>query len=302
MNALIIMAIALTMLIGPNGLDFWENYSEIEKHKVLSSTEIDSSAVRLYHGLMPITDDKETCNFLCRLAEYRFDSKKSDSLSAFYFHCFADMVLRADGSLAESMGDYCIRICSNNPVYSVNYLEFHPDVMEKFVSLIGYELFFAKDREERLSELNRILSKTGSTIVRSFINKIREEYKTELNHIYNQISTAKLEYIQSYIKEHTNIDNETPVPQITLTRVLGEQRYSIAIFEVNSSVHLLNSVQFERSKLAIPNSDRKCFSEILVDNSSNIFSDSELDEKYKEGTWLILDKNHNRLYYYEYDL
>lgn len=300
MKSLIILATALTMFIGSKGQKFWENYSEIEKQKVLKLAQVDSSAVHLYHGLMPVTDDKEPCDFLYRLIEYGFDRKKNDSLDAFYFHCFADMVLRADGSLAESMGDYCIRICLNNPVYSMNYLEFHPDVMEKFIFYIGYELYFEENREERLSELNSILSKTGSTIVTSFINKIREEYETELNHTH-QISSTKLKYIQSYIKEHTNIGNETPVPQITLSKILGDQRYSIAIFEVGSSVLLLNPVQFEKSKLAIPNSDRRYFSEILANNNSKIVSDCELDEIYREGTWLILDKSHNRLYYYEYD-
>lgn len=300
MKSLIILATALTMFVGSKGQKFWENYSEIEKQKVLKFAQVDSSAVHLYHGLMPVTDDKEPCDFLYRLIEYGFDRKKNDPLNAFYFHCFADMVLRADGSLAESMGDYCIRICLNNPVYSINYLEFHPDVMEKFIVYIGYELYFEEDREEKLSELNNILSKTGSTIVTSFINKIREEYETELNHTH-QISSTKLKYIQSYIKEHTNIGNETPVPQITISKILGDQRYSIAIFEVGSSVLLLNPVQFERSKLAIPNSDRRYFSEILANNNSKIVSDCELDEIYKEGTWLILDKSHNRLYYYEYD-
>lgn len=300
MKSLIILATALTMFIGSKGQKFWENYSEIEKQKVLKLAQVDSSAVHLYHGLMPVTDDKEPCDFLYRLIEYGFDRKKNDSLNAFYFHCFADMVLRADGSLAESMGDYCIRICLNNPVYSMNYLEFHPDVMEKFIFYIGYELYFEENREERLSELNSILSKTGSTIVTSFINKIREEYETELHHTH-QISSTKLKYIQSYIKEHTNIGNETPVPQITLSKILGDQRYSIAIFEVGSSVLLLNPVQFEKSKLAIPNSDRRYFSEILANNNSKIVSDCELDEIYREGTWLILDKSHNRLYYYEYD-
>lgn len=92
-----------------------------------------------YQGEFLPTDDDKTFDLLDVLVE------KQEDIYPFYFHCMNSIIRYSDGAISEIMGVPAQKMVYNYPAYTFSYFKDHAEIFEKYIELIGYEMYFQKN-------------------------------------------------------------------------------------------------------------------------------------------------------------
>ena len=118
---------------------YWENLSEVQKDKILSSNKIGQSVIKLYNGTLSLQDNDESKQLLDTLTNLNGEN------TPLYFYLFNHICSSPDGAIAELMGEYCQKILLNAPVYVFTYLSKDEILLKKYAEYLGYELYFKEE-------------------------------------------------------------------------------------------------------------------------------------------------------------
>ena len=116
---------------------YWENLNDSLKSSFIHSTNIGDNLKNLYNHQIYLTDDDASRAILDTLCTQVDGNKRM-----FYFHMLNDVVMHADGALAEMLAEYCFKYVSENSDYVLYYFSLHSDISEKYALLIAAELYY----------------------------------------------------------------------------------------------------------------------------------------------------------------
>jgi len=129
---------------------FWEEMSSKEKDSLLfADSSINKDAINFLQNKWKPSDDEKTFLFLDTITSLRRYPSKN---RAFYFHVFNKICLKVDGSLAEVIGDYCLKILIEAPDYVIDYFSKDQQMMNLYTRNIGYK--FLVEQEAKMSLYN----------------------------------------------------------------------------------------------------------------------------------------------------
>lgn len=136
---------------------YWDDIKDENKEIIMNSKNIYIDALKYYHGEIKMTDNKQTLILLDTLTNLKKEFKP------FYFYLFNKICYEADGALASIMGGFCQKIILNNPQYVLVFLKNDKELFNKYVEMLGYELYFKKKGTSsikyNIEEFNNILTK-----------------------------------------------------------------------------------------------------------------------------------------------
>jgi hypothetical protein len=166
----------------PGNYVYWEDLTDDQKDEILNSNAVNKEALAFYKGEQQVSDNSKTIALLDTLSSITSSEKKTTS---FYFFLFNQICIKADGALAEMLGDYCQRIVLNSPEYVINYFIKNENVLKKYAQYLGYELYFKEEGtsaiEYNYSDFKKMLS--GKL-------KNTEQYKDVLMLFYSEIEKS----------------------------------------------------------------------------------------------------------------
>jgi len=149
-----------TTVMQAKGYTYWENLPENQKKEILSSDLIYKDAVAFFEGRFKLSDDNRTFNLLDTISSFRSNNEKFRS---FYFYVFNQICIKSDGSVSESLGNYCLRAILNATEYHLNYFAINKNILKIYAQSIGYELYFKEegtsDMEYNYADFKTLLSK-----------------------------------------------------------------------------------------------------------------------------------------------
>jgi len=119
---------------------YWEQINDSIKKETIASREINIDVVNYYKGYFRFTDNEKSFQLLDTLISV----PKQVNIKALYFYLFNKICVKADGAVAEGLGNYCQKIIINDPVYVLNYFSYHNSTMKTYAQLLGYELYFKR--------------------------------------------------------------------------------------------------------------------------------------------------------------
>lgn len=122
-----------------NEYTYWENISGSQKKEILSSNLVYKDAVAFFEGRFKLSDDNRTFTLLDTISSFRRNNEKFRS---FYFYVFSQICIKSDGSVSESLGNYCQRAILNSTEYHLSYFAKNKSILNKYAQLIGSELYF----------------------------------------------------------------------------------------------------------------------------------------------------------------
>lgn len=134
----------------------------------------DSLVIAYEKGMLVPSDDSMTYALLERLTGKDMPEQKEH-----YFKIFNEIVISADGALAEVMGEYCIRWVQKDCAFVLAYLKDNPDMEERYLSYMAYEFLFEEDLLPTFKkELLEHYSGGNLYYVRFFLNELDKMIKT----------------------------------------------------------------------------------------------------------------------------
>jgi hypothetical protein len=161
-----------------DSLFYWETLSEDQKKEFLNLKGISIIALDFYYGKTKTSDNDLTSYLLDTLTSIN----NSNGISSFYFFLFNKICENADGSLAEILGTYCQKMILKSPSYVLNYFSKNKNILNKYASLLGYELYFKEDGSSEIEynfhDFKKILSDKLDD---------KKKYNNILNHFFNEI-------------------------------------------------------------------------------------------------------------------
>ena len=120
---------------------FWEDLSNSQKSNILSSCK-SQKILELYEGKFVLADNESTVELLRDIV------MADDNLLPLSFYLFNNILITADGALAEMAGKYCIEFSAKHPEYFLLYFTRERErrvkdpVWRLYAQFIGYELYF----------------------------------------------------------------------------------------------------------------------------------------------------------------
>jgi len=164
---------------------YWEEMSSKEKDSLLfADSSINKDAINFLQNKWKPSDDEKTFLFLDTITSLRKCPSKN---RAFYFHVFNKICLKADGSLAEVIGDYCLNILIEVPDYVIDYFLKNRQIMNLYARNIGYKFLVEQEVKRSLynfdslaHHLNKMhfLHKNHKSIRSTFLREIESSMKT----------------------------------------------------------------------------------------------------------------------------
>jgi len=128
-----------------NGV-YWEQMNDNIKKETIASREANVDVINYYKGYFRFTDNEKSFQLLDTLTS---EPKQMD-IKALYFYLFNKACVKADGAVAERLGNYCQKIIINDPIYVLNYFSSHNSTMKTYAQLLGYELYFKENGTSRI--------------------------------------------------------------------------------------------------------------------------------------------------------
>lgn len=100
----------------------------------------DSLVVAYTNGQLHPSDDSVTYSLLNQLT-----ISKTTEQKACYFRLFNEIVMSADGALAESMGKYCAKWLKADSPLVLDHLKRNPDLERRYVLFLSTEFYYEED-------------------------------------------------------------------------------------------------------------------------------------------------------------
>lgn len=116
---------------------YWEELSDSSKLEVIKSLNIDVNVSKLYLHQIMLSDDSLSEAILDTLCMPSEGNKRM-----LYFYLMNEIIMSADGSLAEVLGGYCYRLVVNNPDFILVYLNKNPRIANEYITMIATELYY----------------------------------------------------------------------------------------------------------------------------------------------------------------
>ena len=166
---------------------YWENLNSLQKNNFIITHEISDLAMRYYKGELKIDDDKETYDLLDVLVT------TDTALIPFYYYLFNEVCLDADGAISDVIGQYCLKMITDNPDYVINHFTYDRENKRKklfyyqiYGDFIGYEMYF---KEKGVSDIDYSFEQFKEYLNNSFRNGT-EENRNTLQLLYDCISNT----------------------------------------------------------------------------------------------------------------
>ena len=140
MNKLLFGLVMAFLSCGSSHADdyqYWEELSDSSKLKVIKSLNIDVNVSKLYLHQIMLSDDSLSEAILDTLCMPSEGNKRM-----LYFYLMNEIIMSADGSLAEVLGGYCYRLVVNNPDFILVYLNKNPRIANEYITMIATELYY----------------------------------------------------------------------------------------------------------------------------------------------------------------
>ena len=170
MKLILILVYSLFQLGSPsNNPIYWENLTAEERETVLSLKQVNPLVSDYYLGRFTATDDDLTV----RLLDVLTTKQENNGVRALHFFLFNNILMSADGALAEMLGEYAIKMISEEPQYILPYLSRSKSLEECYVSSIGFELYLDQ-RNPSVENLSM------ETLKSSIIKKASNDKQTQL--------------------------------------------------------------------------------------------------------------------------
>ena len=155
--------------IQPNNAIYWDDFTAEERETVLSLKQVNPLVSDYYLGRFTATDDDLTV----RLLDVLTTKQENNGVRALHFFLFNKILMSADGALAEMLGEYAIKMVSEEPQYILPYLSRSKSLEECYVSSIGFELYLDQ-RNPSVENLSM------ETLKSSIIKKASNDKQTQL--------------------------------------------------------------------------------------------------------------------------
>lgn len=144
---------------------YWEQINDSIKKETIMLRELNVDVVNYYKGYFRFTDNEKSFQLLDTLTS----GPKQTNIKALYFYLFNKICVKADGAVAEVLGNYCQKIIINDPIYVLNYFSSHNSTMKTYTQLLGYELYFkgkgTSDIEYNFNDFKKLVKdKIGSDV------------------------------------------------------------------------------------------------------------------------------------------
>jgi len=120
---------------------YWEQINDSIKKETITSRGVSIEAVNYYKGYFRFTDNEKSFQLLDTLTS----EPEQMNIKALYFYLFNKICAKADGAVAEELGNYCQKIVINDPIYVLNYFSSNNSTMKTYAQLLGYELYFKEN-------------------------------------------------------------------------------------------------------------------------------------------------------------
>ena len=168
---LVLLLIHSLLLLGnqPNNPVYWDDLTAEERETVLSLKQVSPLVSDYYFGQITATDDDLTE----RLLDVLTTKQENNGVRALHFFLFNKILMSADGALAEMLGEYAIKMVSEEPQYILPYLSRSKSLEECYVSSIGFELYLDQ-RNPSVENLSM------ETLKSSIIKKASNDKQTQL--------------------------------------------------------------------------------------------------------------------------
>lgn len=186
-NFIIICVFFLFIVQTCSQVKYWEDLDDNERAIILKDSNTNKLAIDYYNSTFKISDDSLTFEMLDKISD-------KGKFNPFYFHVFNNILLGADGALAETMGDYCLKTLLNYPTYLIDYFSY---LNQKTASLELYTIYILMLAEELYYNENYIkynVNKQSETdytfkLVKKKLDTIFEDLNKTYKVFMNDIKT-----------------------------------------------------------------------------------------------------------------
>ena len=150
---------------------YWEDVAKSKQDSILGI--VDADILAIYQGKTKITDNDKSFEILDKLCAKEVGIKR-----ALYFLLFNQIMRKADGAVAEVMGEYCMRNIENNADFIIQYLANHESYCHLYAEHIAIELHMSNTPlNEYDKKIPSIIKPETKASYPSFINSIREHLR-----------------------------------------------------------------------------------------------------------------------------
>lgn len=112
---------------------YWSDFTPEERSAIVRSSDIPSHVRNYYYRTEAPADDQATIDVLNTVSTITPPWQKR----AMFLHTFDRILNAAEGSLADKMGGYCVRIIQSDPEYVMYYLHENDTAKQRFVRYLA---------------------------------------------------------------------------------------------------------------------------------------------------------------------
>ncbi len=167
-----ILGLLVTITLFPS-FKYWEDYSRWEQKQIANSLDKTNPVSHYLSNPWLPEDDENTYHLLDVLTS---GAGSNRGLEALYFHIFNIICLRADGALAEGMGEYCYKVFFSNPDYVFHYVLLQESLKGCYVTFLGGYFSMAPDLYPSFCDMldSKLTEKGNIKQKPRFLESIRE--------------------------------------------------------------------------------------------------------------------------------